>query len=520
MRRDLRWKSALIFLAVAIFGFIISPAGKNMFFGKHDPIRLGLDLKGGIELLLAPDYRVGVNPLSKLGEELVSKLQEANIPAPRISPLGTVDGDRQDGLLLTFANESESQRAMNIGVLSSKLKMDVFGETMNFVLEPKFKGSTPEETNVSNVIELTVTRDPRDFPEDALERSLTIIDHRISEASASMAEADVRLDEKGNSKRIIVQLPGLKTLQEARNLIVATGRLTFRIDNRIVLDGTDMGDMGVSFQPGKGYVIHFQFKGNGAKQLEKITTENRGKKMSVYLDESMLMDPVIEDAIPGGEGIITFGGNTTKEEVERNAILMKSGALPISLRVIQSTQVAPTLGAEIVKQSFLSAIIGIVLVIAFMLIFYGMPGLLADFALIMYAVFVLGVMALFRGVLTLPGVAGFILSLGMAVDANIIIFERIKDEIRNGKRVRPAIQSGFDRAFITILDSNLTTLISAGVLFFFGSGPVQGFAVTLAIGVLISMVTAIFVTRIFLEWRVDHDPDRYAKHFGVKEVMQ
>jgi preprotein translocase subunit SecD len=227
---------------------------------------------------------------------------------------------------------------------------------------------------------------------------------------------------------------------------------------------------------------------------------------------------VIQDVIPNGSGEITFG-NTTKAEVEKNAILMKSGALPISLKVVQSTQVEPTLGKEIVHQSMVAGIVGVVLVIVFMIIFYSLPGLLADCALVMYAIFVLGFMALFRGVLTLPGVAGLILGIGMAVDANIIIFERIKDELRNGKRVRAALHGGFDRALVTILDSNVTTLIAAGVLFFFGSGSVQGFAVTLGISILVSMFTAVFVTRFFLEWRMAQDPDRYAKYFGVKEVI-
>jgi preprotein translocase subunit SecD len=145
---------------------------------------------------------------------------------------------------------------------------------------------------------------------------------------------------------------------------------------------------------------------------------------------------------------------------------------------------------------------------------------MADLALIVYGILTLGVMALFRGVLTLPGIAGLILSLGMAVDANIIIFERIKDELRNGKRVRAAVEAGFNRAYITILDSNLTTLIAAGVLFFMGTGAIQGFAVTLSIGILISMFTAIFVTKVFIEWQIDRDPDRYAKYFGIKEVVQ
>lgn len=504
MRQDLRWKAALIFLVTLILGLLISPVGAGIF--KTDPIRLGLDLKGGVELLLAPDYRIGSGDLFKLGDAIVAKIKQANIAEPQVAPLGVIDNDRYDGLKFTFANAGDAQRAQNIGAFPERYKLDLMGEVKNLNFEPVVKG---------NIIELKVLRDARDFPDDALDRSKAIIENRINEASSGMAEADVRLDGKG---RLNVQLPGLKTLQQARDIIVSTGRLTFRIDNQIVLDGTDMQDIGVTYQAGKGYVIQFAFKGEGAKQLERITTDNVGKKMAVYLDETMLMDPVIKDALPNGSGIIELG-NATKQEVEKDALLMKSGALPISLRVVQSTQVAPTLGKEIVRQSLISAVLGVAAVMAFMLVFYSIPGLVADAALAIYAVLVLGVLALFRGVLTLPGMAGFILGVGMAVDANVIIFERIKDEIRNGKRVRPALQAGFDRALIAIIDSNVTTLIAAGVLFFFGNGPVQGFAVTLSISVLVSMFTAIFVTKVFLEWKIDHDPDHYAKHFGAKEVV-
>lgn len=497
MRHDLRWKGFFIFLSVLIFALVLN----------FVPIRLGLDLKGGIELLLTPDYRVGSVTLDKLSEEIIAKLNKANMTNPTVSYLGVLDGGRYEGLKISLQNPDEAQRALNTEAFSKSISLDVFGEAKKLNLDTTVKG---------NVIEISVLEDPSDFPADSLERSLTIINHRISSASSGMAEADVRLDGKG---RINVQLPGLKSLQEAREMIIATGRLTFRIDNKIVLDGTDMQDVRVALEPGKGYVIHFEFKGNGSKQLEKVTSENINKKMAVYLDEDMLMDPVIQDVISGGTGVISFGGNSNKKEIENYAILMKSGALPISLRVVQSTQVAPTLGKEIVKQSLYSGVIGIGLVVLFMFLFYSIPGLMADMALILYAVFVLGVMALFRGVLTLPGVAGIILGVGMAVDANIIIFERIKDEIRNGKRVRPAVQAGFDRAFITIMDANITTLIAAAVLFFFGTGPVQGFAITLSIGILVSMVTAVFVSRFFLEWRIDQDPDRYAKYFGVKEVV-
>lgn len=508
MRQDLRWKSAILFIVVLIFAVVLSPVGKDFF--KGDPIRQGLDLKGGIELLLSPDYRLGSTNLFRFGDELVLKMKQAGITEPKVDPLGVLDGDRYDGLKFTFASPSDVERVKNLGLFPANYRLEQFGETKNLHLTPDYQ---------SNVVELAVNQDARDYGDidEVLTRSIAIINNRINEKSGGVGETDIRKDGKG---RIVAQLPGVSTLQEAKELITATGRLTFRINNQIVLDGTDMQDIRVQYDASKGgYVIAFAFKGEGAKQLEKITTENVGKQMAVYLDESMLMNPVINDPIPNGSGVITFG-NSTKEEVEKDAILMKSGALPVSLRVVSSTQVAPTLGREIVKQSLLAGVIGIALVITFMAIFYSLPGILADAALILYGLFLLGVMACLRQVLTLPGVAGFILTLGMAVDANIIIFERIKDEIRNGKRVRPAVQAGYGRALVTILDSNITTLIAAGVLYFFGNGPVQGFAVTLAIGIVVSMITAIYITRMFLEWKIDHDPDRYAKFFGVKEVVE
>jgi protein-export SecD/SecF family membrane protein len=483
---------------------------------KTDPIRFGLDLKGGIELLLVPDYRIGTAYLTKLKEELLVKLTEANIPAPTVEFLGTPDNGRCEGLRFTFANAADATRAKNINAFPAKYKLDFYGEEKNLVMDVNATDSNvAEQTSIpGNVVELKVDQDARDFPADAVERAKTIIETRINDAASGMAEAEVRIDQ---NKRLNVQLPGLNSLEQAQDIITSTGRLTFRIDNKIVVDGADLEpDINVSYDASAGYCINFKFSGEGARQLAKVTTENVGKVMAIYLDEVQLIDPVIKSPLPDGSGRIEMG-NTAKEEVQKDALLMKSGALPISLRVVQSNQVAPTLGKEIVQLSAYSFIIGLFFVIIFMLIFYKLPGLLADAALIIYGILFLGIMALFRGVFTLPGIAGLILSLGMAVDANVIIFERIKDELRNGKRLRAAVEGGFHRAFSCILDSNVTTLITAAVLYFFGTGPIQGFAVTLTFGVLLSMFTAIFVTRTFIELTIDRDPDRYTRQFGFKE---
>jgi protein-export membrane protein SecD len=228
------------------------------------------------------------------------------------------------------------------------------------------------------------------------------------------------------------------------------------------------------------------------------------------------MAPVISEPIPNGDAQITMGTGTTMQEAKDYAILMKSGALPISLRSVLVSQVAPTLGTETVKLSLIAGAIGIVLVFLFMLGFYGRMGVVADFALIIYTLLVLGVLAIFRAVLTLPGIAGLILGIGMAVDGNVIIFERIKDEVRAGKGIQSALKAGFDRAYVTILDSNITTLIVAVVLSVFGTGAVKGFAVTLAISILTSMFTALFVSKTFLEIWIDKAPDRFLRKYGVR----
>ncbi len=228
------------------------------------------------------------------------------------------------------------------------------------------------------------------------------------------------------------------------------------------------------------------------------------------------MAPVISEPIPSGNAQITLGSGAALQEAKDYAILMKSGALPISLRSVLVTQVAPTLGTETVRLSLVAGTAGIILILVFMISFYGLMGLVADLALLIYTLLVVGSLVVFRGVLTLPGVAGLILGIGMAVDANIIIYERIKDEMRAGKGIRSALTAGFDRAYITILDSNVTTLIIAGVLSYFGTGAVKGFAVTLTISILVSMFSALVVSRTLLEIWINKSPDRFLTKYGVR----
>ncbi|MGE5529909.1 MAG: protein translocase subunit SecD [Patescibacteria group bacterium] len=515
MRADFRWKLGLVLGLTLISAVILFPPltagltkdGLGILGGQ--PIRLGLDLRGGLEIILGPDYRVDPETLAWVENRIEDALEQwtdpAGIAMPAISKLGLEELGKYEGLRLRFASESEAQRVLAAKVIQNELTMKQSQRDVRLVLQTVQAGRD---------LEVRVEQPVEDL-EASLASARTILENRVN--SLGLSEPDIRLDREHH--RIYVQLPGVTSEEKAREILQHTGRLNFRINGRKVMYGDDLKNAEAQYQNGE-LVIRFSFGSKGAARLRFLTQQNLKKPMEIYLDEEPLManpGPIIEDVIPDGDGIIRLGRGSNMEQARTYAILMKSGALPVSLRNLAVNQVAPTLGKEIVRQSLVAGVAGIVLVVAFMVIFYGLVGALADAALVLYAALVLVVMALLRGVLTLPGVAGLILSIGMAVDANIIIFERIKDEIRLGKRVRPAIEAGFKRAFLTIFDGNVTTLLIAGVLLFYplGSGAIRGFAVTLTIGILVSMFTALVVTRYFLEMLTDRDPDRFVSHFGA-----
>jgi preprotein translocase subunit SecD len=243
-------------------------------------------------------------------------------------------------------------------------------------------------------------------------------------------------------------------------------------------------------------LVSLKFDSDGAKKFEKATREFLGKQIAIKLDEQIISAPTVQDVIPNGEAVITNLPDI--EKAGELATLIRAGALPVDLEQLQIMSLGPTLGADSLTKSVKAGILGIALIILYMIIYYRVPGLVAGFSLIIYVILVLLVFVAIGATLTLPGIAGFILSIGMAVDANVLIFERLKEELENGKTLRAAIDSGFHRAITTILDSNITTIIAAVVLLYLGTGPVRGFAVTLIIGILVSFLTAVFITRILL----------------------
>lgn len=416
---------------------------------------------------------------------------------------------------------------------------------------------------------------------DALNAIRDTIERRVN--SFGVSEPLVQVS--GNNQ-IIIELPGIKDINEAINQIGQTPTLEFKTQNpnsgQITASGTealtlDAGDQWLStglsgkqlqkatvdFQQGQTLssqvVVRLQFDSDGAKIFSQITSANIGKPIAIFLDGQLLSAPTVQNAITDGTAVIT--GNFTVQQAKDLATRLNSGALPVPIKLISQETVGATLGKESVQKSVEAGIIGLIMIVIFMIVYYRFPGLLATFALLIYAVvsfaiFKIGIsftavvlvgLFFFLGLtvsswfgilailsyilliflsglapvtLTLAGIAGFILSIGMAVDANILIFERLKEEIRSGKEIHKAVEEGFNRAWLSIRDSNVSSLITTVILYIFGTPSIKGFAVTLGVGILISMFTAITVTRTFLRVFVGNNIATHPWLFGVSKLKQ
>ncbi len=305
--------------------------------------------------------------------------------------------------------------------------------------------------------------------------------------------------QKQGSDRVVVELPGVKDPDEALELLGKTAHMEFRTeDGKTVLTGKDLKDAKAQLKPNtdEPYVA-LEFNKEGAKIFGEVTTANVGKTLAIYLDDRLLTAPVINGPITGGNAEIS-GGYESLKEAQEEALLLRSGALPVDVELMEKRSIEPTLGKESLNLSLKAGVIGLAAIFLFMLLYYRWPGFIACFSLVVYGLIVVGIFMLLNATLTLPGIAGVILSIGMAVDSNILIYERLKEELRAGKTLRAAIDAGFHNAFRAILDSNITTLIAAGVLYFLGTGSIKGFAITLSLGILVSMFTAISFTRFVL----------------------
>ena len=479
-------------------------------------INLGLDLQGGSHLLLEVDSATVVRErLESLTDSIRSELRSA-----RIGYLGLgVEGDA-----VTFRVCEPDQQAPAVKLVRD-LSTLVGGNALTGGT-PDIEVSAGEEGRVAVRLTEAAILERRST---AVEQSIEIVRRRIDE----LGTREPSIQRQGED-RILVQVPGLDDPQRLKSVLGKTAKMVFRmvdattdpaearrgrvppgsdllpsddtladgspsqffvVRKRVLVGGDSLVDAQPTFQQGEP-VVSFRFDSVGAKKFADATRDNVGRPFAIVLDGKVISAPVIREPILGGSGIIS--GSFTVETARDLALLLRAGALPAPLEIVEERTVGPSLGADSVRAGEYAAMIAFVLVIVYMGLAYGLFGIAANIALIANLFLIFGALSLLQATLTLPGIAGIVLTIGMAVDANVLVFERIREEVRAGKTPFAAMEAGYQRAFGTIYDANLTTLIAAVILFTMGSGPVKGFAVTLGIGIITSVFTAIVVTRLLL----------------------
>lgn len=502
MRKEFYWKIVLILVVVVVSVWFAHPI--------KEKINLGLDLQGGMHLVLDVEAEKAVE--STL-DRYVMNLRDA-FKKDKIES-ASVERDK-DNILINLSDtskEKDVEKAVSEITDMEKISSSSGSNRMVYQINGKMR---------------------KYIEERAVDQGLETIRNRIDQFG--VAEPSIQ---RQGDRRIIIQLPGIKDTDRAIQLIGKTAQLEFKLvdDDRSledalkgnIADGDEMlyqrvtnPDSGeVSKKPflikkdvmmtGESIVnaevridsqynepyVSIEFDKGGSNLFGKITKDNVKKRLAIVLDNNVYSAPVIQEEISGGRAQIT--GSFTTEEAHDLAIVLRAGALPAPVKILENRTVGPSLGKDSIEMGLKSTIMSGVLILIFMIFYYRLSGLIANIALFLNLIILAGAMAYFKATLTLPGIAGIILTIGMAVDANILIYERIREELRHGKTIRAAIDSGFKRVFITIFDANITTLIAALVLFQFGTGPIKGFAVTLSIGIVASMFTAVFVSRFIFD---------------------
>ncbi len=521
-----RSKIALILITLGLgvlFSFpnFVNEDSRNQLpsFMPSSGLNLGLDLQGGSHLLLEVDVEaVQRERLDNLSSDVRQAFRDKRIAS---SGMGVVDEDGTLGVRARVRNTQDLVKAKEaIESISAPVTVNLFN------------GATADELEIEQQDDgaFFVTYSAAAVAQrnsKAVEQSIEIVRRRIDE----LGTTEPTIQRQGTN-RILVQVPGLDDPERLKNLLGQTAKLNFHlldpnvnefdvangarvpsasrllssdtepsinyvVRKRVMVSGDHLVDASVGFDPNSGAPeVDFRFDSIGGKQFGKVTKNNVGKPFAIVLDNKVISAPVIQSPIMGGSGRIT--GNFSVETANDLAILLRAGALPAPLNILEERTVGPGLGADSINAGSRASIIGFVLVIFFILISYRLFGLFANVALIMNMTLIFGVLSALQATLTLPGIAGIVLTIGMAVDANVLIFERIREELNSGKNPINAIESGYSRALGTIMDANITTLIAAMILFFLGSGPVRGFAVTLGVGIVTSVFTAFTVTRLMV----------------------
>ena len=483
-----------LFFFVAIFSFLNFQDDNSKFIEKK--INLGLDLQGGSYLLLE------INSDSLVQEKIQSKV----IPIKKLLKENGIDYSnfKINKNTLSFSLKDIDRFDLLFNAKKDNFVNPYIENYRSFELEYKKILNNQIEISFSKFGLLTINN-------SALKQSIEIVRRRIDDVGTK----EPTILQRGE-KRILVELPGLKDPERIKSLLGKTAQLNFRlvsdnnefgvdklisengeklnISKRIIMSGENLIDAQPSIQNQNNEpTVSFTLDRLGAQKFGRATTDNVGKRLAIVLDGEIVSAPNINEPITSGNGMIS--GNFTFQEATDLALLLRSGALPTPLIVVEERTVGPDLGEDSIKSGIMSLIVGFILVILFMFYKYKIFGLIANTALIANLLMLMGILTILEATLSLPGIAGIILTVGMAVDANVLIFERIREELKTEKSTIHAFDSGYSRAKITVLDANITTLIAAVILFAFGSGPVKGFAITLGIGIITTLFTAYFLAR-------------------------
>ncbi|KPF90334.1 preprotein translocase subunit SecD [Rhodopseudomonas sp. AAP120] len=514
-----RWKA----LAVIVTALVVCLCAVPNFFPEHTVktwpkwaqrhLVLGLDLQGGSHILLEVDANsVKKDKLESVRDDARRVLREARIAYTGLALKGDV-------VEVKISKDSDVPQALT--------KLRELSQPLGGLMGSSGQRSLEVADAGGGVIRLTVPQAAiAERVRQSVDQSIQIVERRVNE----LGTVEPLIQRQG-ADRILVQVPGLQDPTRLKELLGKTAKLDFRmvdssvspdqalagrappdsdvlmsaqapktpyvIKKQVLVSGADLTDAQPGFdQRTSEPIVSFRFNTNGARKFARATTENVGQPFAIVLDNEVISAPVIREPITGGSGQIS--GNFTVQQANDLAILLRAGALPAPLTIIEERTVGPGLGADSIAKGELAAYVGSILVIIFMLLTYRLFGVFANIAVAVNVAMIFGVLSLLNATLTLPGIAGIVLTVGIAVDSNVLIYERIREELRAGRNAISAIDAGFKRALATILDSNITTFIAAAVLFYIGTGPVRGFAVTFGIGIITTVFTAFTVTRLIV----------------------
>ena len=500
--------STIVIILFSIF--FASPSLFNLsdnlpnWWGKNK-LKLGLDLQGGSQLLLQVETEKAIQEkLATQTEDIRTELSEADIQPQELKLVNNI--------IFVKVNDDEIKKLENIIKENNQLEVDYDKGVAKINFTEQFM---------------------REFQSSIILQSLEIIRKRVDEVGTNEPIIQVQ-----GKQRVLVQLPGLENPDRIKSLLGQTAKMNFRmVDEKAmsllgekkyfvgseVLEGDDFGinyivkkrigvsgdnlvDANASVDQFNRPIVSIRFDSIGSRKFADLTAKNVGKRFAIVLDKKVISAPVIREAIPSGSAQIS--GNFSFDSANDLAILLRAGSLPAPISIIEERTVGPSLGQDSINAGVISVIIALSLVLIYMILIYGKIGLIANFVLIINFLFIIGWLVLFQATLTLPGIAGIALTVGMAVDANVLVFERIREEKILGRSKISSINTGFDQALRAILDANVTTLIAALILFFLGSGPIRGFSITLGLGVVSTILCTMIISRLLINYFYILNPNR------------